>query len=569
MKNLTLIGLIVVSTYAFGNAEKVVKSKISNVTVFLSGAQVERTSNVSLKKGLNEVVFENVSPHLDANSLQATGKGDFIILSVTKDVKYPENVVKTESESANQKKMRLLKDSLKWLNFDLEDLKFRMGFLNKEKELLQKNKIITGESKGDSLELFQQAMVYMRKQLFDINKELKKYRREEILMNEELQAMNSRLTAYQNIENNKAYVSTNNPSHRVVVSIQADKDVYGRLDVSYIVANAGWKPSYDIRADNTNSPVELTYKAEVFQNSGIDWDNVDLKLSSSSAYRTTTKPELPTWYLNYYAQPTTRYKLEGDAMTGGAVYNSATPTNGFSYDQNQELGEISLSYEKNAKSIDDAQSSAMYSQMVTGKTNVEFELELKYTIKTGEGGQLMAIQQTDLKSDYYHYLVPKVDKEAFLLARIDDWEQLNLLPASASIFFEGSFIGKSMINPDIMEDTLEIALGRDSRVICERELIKDKEKEKLIGNDKLMTYNYKIEVKNNRNNSIKNLIVEDQIPVTHIEDIKIELLKKDGAKLNERTGRLTWRASINAHQTKTYDFGYSVKHDKNKLLSKN
>ncbi|MCI5057227.1 MAG: DUF4140 domain-containing protein, partial [Flavobacteriales bacterium] len=168
---------------AFGNEnEKIFKSKIDNVTVFLSGAQVERTSNVNLKKGITKVVLENVSPNLDANSLQATGRGDFIILSVTKDIKYPEPEISQEVLTKNQKAIKQLQDSIKWLDFDLEDLKYRMGFLNTEKDLLIKNKIITGEAKGDSLELFQNAMLYMRKQLFDINKTLREYRKEEIEM---------------------------------------------------------------------------------------------------------------------------------------------------------------------------------------------------------------------------------------------------------------------------------------------------------------------------------------------------------------------------------------------------
>ncbi|MCI5058681.1 MAG: DUF4139 domain-containing protein, partial [Flavobacteriales bacterium] len=350
------------------------------------------------------------------------------------------------------------------------------------------------------------------------------------------------------------------PTHRVVVTVQASKDVYGKVNVSYIVAGAGWKPSYDIRAHNTRSPVELTYKAEVYQNSGVDWDGVSMTLSSNSAYRTTTKPELPTWYLNYYTHNAGNRGL----MNGGGYMMDSLEKN-FKDDYRQ----VAIESSKKMEELEEAQNSAMYAQMVTGKVNVEFELELKYSIKSGAGGQLMAIQQKDLKSDYYHYLVPKMDKEAFLLARVDGWEELNLLPAEASIFFEGTYIGKSIINPEVIQDTLEIALGRDSRVICKRELLKDKEKEKFIGNNKLVSYNYEIEIKNNRDNTIKNLIVEDQIPVTHIEEIKIDLLKKDGARLNERNGRLTWNFSLAARQKKKYQFGYSIKHDKNKLLSAN
>src|SRR5690554_3651924 len=121
----------------------------------------------------------------------------------------------------------------------------------------------------------------------------------------------------------------------------------------------------------------------------------------------------------------------------------------------------------------------------------------------------------DLPAFYQYYCVPKIDKDAFLIANIVDWEKYNLLEGEANVFFEDTYVGKTLMDVRYASDTLEISLGRDKKVSVNREKIKDYTAKQFIGNKKEETRAWKTTVKNNKNQAI-NMIILDQVPVLHI-----------------------------------------------------
>jgi len=550
MKKLIIIGIVLNTGIVFAAHDEIkLNSKIESATVFFQGAQVKKSATFSTATGFFNLVFENVSAQLDPNTIQASGKGDFIILNVQKNIKYPKPDTLAKLPNEITRKINLLQDSIEIFQFAIENNQSQIGILELQKSLISKNRLMTGEAKIDSLQLFQSAMEYFKKKLFEINKELidlKKESRKLTLVNA---AMEKRLIELQNYNSNKKTKSANEPIHQVVVSIQCTKAIVGgKISISYYVSNAGWIPSYDIRGENTTSPINITYKAKMFQNTGENWDNVKLTLSTYESKRNTTKPILPTWYLNYYEQKPYSYKNERTRTTATGNTSAAR-------------------YDENEKDMDDATMSSMYSAMVETRTNVEYAMEIPYSIESGAGEQTFAIHQENLKADYYHYLVPKLEKESFLLAQITNWEELNLMPAEANIYFEGTFIGKTMINPKVLTDTLELAMGRDARVICEKKTIKDKNKINLIGTNKIKNIDYEIIVRNNRTEGINRLIIEDQVPVSTIEEIKVDINEMSKAEYNKLTGLITWQMKLSAKETKKLKVSYSIKHDKDKVVA--
>lgn len=552
MKLTLVLGTVFYTGFLFASNEEIkLNNKIENATVFLQGAQVKRIATFNASVGFSDLVFENVSPILDANTIQVSGKGEFVILNVQKDIKYPKpDEVKLPDEIS--KKISLLSDSLEFFQFNIDNNQAQISTLELQKNLITKNKIMNGESKSDSLELFQNAMEYLKKKLFEINKDLIELKKESRRLNNIQIAMQKRLTELQNYHSTKKEKSLEGPIHRVVVSIQCTKALTGgKISINYFVSDAGWTPSYDIRAENTTSPISLTYKARLYQNTGEKWENVKLTVSTYQANRNTVKPILPVWYLNYYNPP--------------------RPLSSESYQKHN--GSLSLvepaefaKREKKLAEIDDADISSMYASMVETRTNVEYSMEIPFNIESGASAQTFAIHQENLKSEYYHYLVPKLEKEAFLLAQISDWEELNLLPADANIYFEGTLVGKTIINPNILTDTLELAMGRDYRVICEKKAIKDKDKNNIIGSNRIKNAVYEITVRNNRSEGINRIVIEDQIPVSKIEDIKVEVNEISKADYNKLTGMLTWQIKLASKEAKKISLSYTVKYDKDKLM---
>ncbi|MCB9365461.1 MAG: mucoidy inhibitor MuiA family protein [Flavobacteriales bacterium] len=536
--------LSVVSVFAIDNTS--VNSKIKNVTVFLNGAQINREATFKLNKGMNYISFDSLSPNINANSIQTSGKGDFIILDTKYLVDQPNyNNPQSVIPEHIQLQIDLLKDSIDNISFDLEGLRFRKEVLETEKQLLVGNKSM----KSDSLALLKDALSFLREKYNNINTALIATKKEEYKTNKRLAKLNERLTKLNNDVLTKYTNKPLKPNHKVVVTVQSELPSTGKLAINYMVSNASWSPSYDLRANNINEPIALTYKANVYQNTGENWDNVTLKLSTNNPYKSKTKPVLPVWYLNYY--------------------------NPLNYSRSTTLGGVAQPKYKEdmAKSVAmddmmDAESSAMYASMTETFSNVEFNLSIPYSINSDGQNHMVAIKEDKLDAKYNYYVVPKMDENAFLVANIKGFEELNLLPAAANIYYDGTYIGQTMINTNVTGDSLAIDMGREERIVAKRKLAKKDEKDQLLGSDKVKSFNYELTLKNNLISTI-DLIVEDQIPVTSDKEIKIETTNLGKADFNKESGMLVWKFALAGKSTKKLGFSYNVQYNKDKSLALN
>ncbi|MGE0637481.1 MAG: DUF4139 domain-containing protein [Bacteroidia bacterium] len=562
MKKLITGILLTIVSAVFATNEKPVKSTVKNVTVFLQGAQVYRNAYINLSPGVTDLVFENVSPYINAKSIQAGGKGNFIILEVKHDIKYPEPKEETgELPKEIVKQIKLLEDSLQEQSFVADELNTKKFSLTLEKDMILKNKLTRGEGKSDSLPILVDAMEFFRKKLTDIDAQIAKIKRDEFKINKDKNRMNERLSQLQAYRDDTEPEEKYEPIHRVIVTVSAEESVSGSLDINYIVSNAGWSPSYDLRSGSTAAPVQLTYKANVYQNTGEEWNDIKLKLSTNNPNRSNIKPVLPTWYVNYFYQTTNGARIESKSTTIAGMPSMA-------YDDMEYDMEYSKrkAQEDMVKNLAPAQSSANYAQMVETMTNVEFDIKLPYSIPSDGVTHLVAVKTSDMPASYYHFLVPKLESEAFLIAKVTGWEELNLLPGKANIFYEGTYVGETMLNAALLSDTMELALGRDHGITITRTKLPDKERNKALGNDVEKTVTYELKMKNNKSNTLK-LVVEDHIPVSQIEDIKVEMKDKGSAEYNDKTGLLKWNTSINSKENKTLAFTYTITYNKDMPLS--
>ncbi len=562
-KFITGILLTIVSA-VFATNEKPVKSTVKNVTVFLQGAQVYRSAGINLSPGITDLIFENVSPYINTKSIQAGGKGNFIILEVKHEIKYPE----PPKEDANAlpkeivKQIKLIEDSLQEQSFIADELNTKKFSLNLEKDMILKNKLTRGEGKSDSLPMLVDAMEFFRKKLTDIDAQVAKIKREEYKIAQDKNRMNTRLAQLRAYKNDTEPEKKYEPVHRVIVTVSAEESVTGSLDINYIVSNAGWTPSYDLRSGSSAAPVQLTYKANVYQNTGEEWNDIKLKLSTNNPNRSNIKPVLPTWYVNYYFQMSNGATIsESKTRTIAGMPSMAYDDMGFDmeYRAREEA-------EDKIKNLEPAQSSANYAQMVETMTNVEFDIKLPYSIPSDGTTHLVAVKNSDLLASYYHFLVPKMESEAFLIAKVTGWEELNLLPGKANIFYEGTYVGETILNAALLTDTMELALGRDHGITITRTKLPDKERNKALGNNIEKTVTYELKMKNNNSNTLT-LVVEDHIPVSQNEDIKVEMKDTGKADYNDKTGLLKWNTSISSKENKTLAFTYSITYNKDLQLS--
>ena len=171
-----------------------------------------------------------------------------------------------------------------------------------------------------------------------------------------------------------------------------------------------------------------------------------------------------------------------------------------------------------------------------------------------------------MPATYSYFAVPKLDKDAFLIARLTGWEELNLLPGNANIYFENAYVGESYVDPRGTQDTMELSLGRDKRIIIKRELKKDLSSKKFIGNNIEKEMKYLITVRNTKKEKI-NITLEDQFPVTKNNDIVVKVEDYSGGAYNPESGKVTWKLDVAPATTVEKTLNYSVKYPKDKVVS--
>ena len=140
-------------------------------------------------------------------------------------------------------------------------------------------------------------------------------------------------------------------------------------------------------------------------------------------------------------------------------------------------------------------------------------------------------------------------------------DELGLVPAQANIFFDGSYVGETYIDPTTMDDTLNLSLGRDPNIVVKRTLLKKDCKERIVGEKKEKTMSYSIEVKNLKATPIE-IIVQDQIPITTNSEITIEPGDLGKGERDPTTGIVEWKFSLKSKENKVVNFSYKVTHKK-------
>lgn len=427
------------------------------------------------------------------------------------------------------------------------------------------------------------------------------------------------------------------PSGEVLVKVDAKKSGKFEFRLSYLVKNASWFPSYDIRATDINSPVRLTYKANVKQDTKEDWNNVKLRFSSSKPNTSGVAPQLKTYFIDYNRVPPS-YKLTSDFICGkvfdssgkampgvnivvegttiGVVsdiegnYSITIPNSSsrltysfigcktktlpitdnimnVSLEEDalelQEVVVVGYGFSKRAtKSLQgqvagvstnktytrkkkEARSLPVPTTKIQNQTTVNFEIATPYTIKSDNKSYSVVIANHLLPAFYQHYCVPKVDTDAFLMAHITNWQKYNLLEGESNVFFKDTYIGKTLMDVRYASDTLKLSLGRDKNISVQRERIKDFTEKQFIGNKKQEFVEWKTTIKNNKNEPVK-LLVVDQIPVSTRQEIEIKTYNISQAKHDSETGKLKWKLDLKPSQTKELKLKYSVKYPKYRKL---
>lgn len=547
MKQLVILALFLNTVSAKATeTEKVLKSKPEKIIVYTQGAQVHRSIAANLVAGQNTLIFSGLENCINASAIQASGNGNFIIAEIQHEIHYPElDKAKLQGDVRYGKLVKNINDSIKELAYTLEDVNSKIDVLSTEKNVLLNYNLYKGLSKKDSIALLKEGLTYLREKLFNINAEQLKLKREKEKLEARREKLNERLSTINNeLANQDPNGEVEKTDYRILVHVIAEQAGPATINLNYYITNAGWQPSYDLRAVSNEQNVKLTYKAQIHQQSGIDWGNVRLVLSTANPNRSYTIPELSPYYLGYNAYPRKTNKM---------AYNGVPATaSGYATDDMKTMDKEANSEYKAAKDAFE------FTEVSENVIETEYDIKLNYNIPSDGKEHFAAILVKDLKTFYRYKAIPKINANVYLTAVLPDWEDAITIGGQASVYYDGSYVGSTSLVPGGTEDTISLSLGIDKNIAVKRQKIKDKCSQKLLDNDIVHQYTFEITMKNSRSSKIE-IEVEDQLPLAYDKTVSIDPKELSGAKLEESTGMLTWRLAVPAKDSKRLSLVYQVK----------
>ncbi|NJN77446.1 MAG: DUF4139 domain-containing protein [Saprospiraceae bacterium] len=533
MKKLLLWLLMMSSLFVNAQNQEII-TKINAVKLSMQGAEIVREKEMTLSPGTTRLTFVGLSPKINAQSVQVTATNEVQVLSVVGKI----NFLARQKESP---KINALRDSIALLNLDFQGINDYINAFSVEEAMLKENLKIRGEANGLQISELEKSADFFRIRFREIYEERSKLNLRKAKIQQEITRINQQLNELN---------AGNRYTSEIEMTLNAKTTKTTTVKLRYVVNDAGWSPIYDLKATELDKPINLKYRALAYNNTGIDWNDIKITLSTSDPNAPAMQPTLRPWMLNFDANDFMAERNQGVFSEHNSnIWNQSTGrTNNFDVGAAEPEG-VNIRFET----------------IEISELDNDFEIAELYTIPSDRKPYSIDVNSHDLEASFKHIAIPKMDKDAFLLAQITGWESLNLIDGPMNVYYGDSYIGLSNLSTRTLGDTLDLSLGRDRRVLVTRVKLKEFTKKQMLGSYQTATYSYKISVKNNRNQAVE-IDLEDQIPVSTIKEIEVNTVEISGATLYDNTGKTKWKMNLQPGETKSIILTFTVKYPKNKQI---
>ena len=515
------------------------KAKVNSVNVYRQSAELQNTAIVSVPAGASEIVIGNISERIDQKSIQiGINNKNVTILSSQFTNDYSADFKQDNTNPVIKK----VNDSIKIVENLIMKSSIELDANNKSIELLDKNQtVLVGSNTSTVAQLTQLADWYTKKRI-EVSTKIVSIKKDLETLQKSLARLKSSLKTNEQKEAEEFAKGV------LVLKVTSKAAGSLKLDFSYLASNVSWNPLYEIKGDKISEPLQVTLKAAVQQNTGLDWKGVKLSLINGVSSRNNTAPVVQPWFL--YGK--SKEELERDKISEVQKYARAKaerPAASYSNVAEAEMSITSVGFTANSNQL-----------------NVSYDVDIPYDILTNGEDHIISLFQQEIPAQYEYFAAPRYSTDAFLLAKVKDFSKYGLLTAPANIIFENMYIGETTINPSQTEEEMNITLGNDRRISINKEDIKDKSGEKFLSSYREKTVTYDLVIRNNKKESI-NIEIKDGIPLSNNDAIKVELLESSGAKKNDETGILLWNLKISPSETKKLRVSYKVRYPKDFMIN--
>jgi hypothetical protein len=471
-----------------------IMADLKSVTVYNSAADVFCEKEVNLKKGRTTLVFTNLTPFIENNSIELSQDNPSVeIITVTEKINY------VKERKDNNKKVINIQDSLARMNAELGLLAVKKEAYTLEKKLLFKDESIGGVSKGVDVSEIEKASAFFSKRYIELSMMIYEIEKREKELNESKRK--------NELQVNQQSIPSKSISEIIVV-VECNKDSKAQFKFKYLTPKAGWAPLYDCKFGGTQQELKFVFRANVFNASGIDWNNVELTLSTATPLKAFTSPS--------------------QAM--GKTSGVSGKVEGVNYKDVQVSNAITTYLIKNSN-----------------------------TIPSDAKPYLVDVNQYDFPAQFHYLVLPGIDPYGFLMSKIPNWNQYNLMPGTMNVYNRGSYMGKTFLQTYTDNDTISIFLGKDNNIQTQRKEQNHINKNLIVGNYYIDKSDISITVKNTSKDKVR-IEIWDLVPIIgDDEKIKLNIQDQLQAFHDKKQGILIWNFEMTSNESKSIDYKYEIK----------
>lgn len=520
------------------------KAKVTAVKVYRNSAELQNTVSFSIPSGISEIVIGNISEEINEKTIQiGVNSKNISILSSQFTSDYSTDF-KMDTTNPQIKKVN---DSIKIVENLISKNRIELDANKKAVELLDKNQtVLVGSNSSNVAQLTQLTEFYTNKRI-ELENKLVSLKTKGDDLSKKLSRLKSSLKTKEQKEAEEFADGV------IVLKLMSPAAGNIKLNINYLTDNVSWKPYYEIKAEKISAPLDVTFKAIVKQNTGLDWKGVKLTLINGNSSRNNYAPTVSPWFI--YARSPREREIQREEA-------SLIKTRGVASKAEYAVKDTALEGR-----VEEVVVTAYAGFNVNAnELNTSYDIDIPYDILSNNEDHLISLYQQKIPADYQYFTAPNYRREAYLLAKIKDFSKYNLVSAPASIIFENMYIGETRISPDQTNNEMNITLGNDPKISIRREEVQDKSGEKFLSSYREKVITYDLVIKNNKKEQIS-IEVKDRFPLSNNEAVKIELLDKSAAAKDDEKGFLTWNIKLSPSETKKLRVSYKVRYPKDYTIN--
>lgn len=522
---LVLVWVFAFSFNAWGSPADIASvAKIQSIVLYPDSAMIKKETAVAVKKGENIIRITGLTVNLTDESVQVNikEKAAARISSVRVEKTYLQKTIQDKTQKL-QSRLESINELIKERSNEISAINSSIDFLKKTVPFPQNQKVTQSEVEGHA-KFIEKSFSVSYDRTAKLENKIKK-------LNEEKRAVENEL---------KNLSSSRDESKTIVVNLLSNADREINLGLSYIVANAGWSPQYDVRADSATGKIDITCFASIAQSTGEDWKNVNIEISTARpSYG--PPPELSAWYVDVYKPRPVVYKYKK------AIEDADMPMMSMEKASDTALGQQFEEPKIKAEATS-------FSFIIPGKVNIPSDNQ-PHRI-------LISSSSKEAKLDYY--AAPKLSRHAHLRAGLKNPLPFPIFSGQMSIFLDERFVNTTSVDKQILPDEdMSLSLGIDEGIKIEKKLLKKfTEYSGVFSKDSQINYEYAIDIVSSKDKEI-GINIRDNFPVSKNEQIKVALEspKKEDARISD-DGIISWDLRLKPNEKKTLKIKFRVEHPK-------